>query len=133
MSRPTLRVGPALAERTGTVVTGRRHALPMDENRHLPTTGTTAWTATDTPSHAAPHPAEGRPVASDPSFTIDCAQCSMQQTDACGDCVVTYICSREPGDALVIDLGEYRALEMLAESGLVPTLRHRPRSATGRF
>jgi len=52
----------------------------------------------------------------------------MQGTEACGDCVVSYVCSREPGDALVVDLGEYRALEMLAESGLMPTLRHRRRS-----
>lgn len=62
-----------------------------------------------------------------PTFTIDCASCVMQDTDACGDCVVTYICSREPGDALVVDLGEYRALELLAESGLAPALRHRRR------
>ena len=69
---------------------------------------------------------QGRP-ASEPTFTIDCDQCCMQGTDACGDCVVTYVCSREPGDALIVDLGEYRALEMLAESGLVPTLRHQRR------
>ena len=61
-----------------------------------------------------------------PSFTIDCDTCVMQHSDACGDCVVTFICSREPGDAVVVDLNEYRALELLAESGLVPELRHRP-------
>lgn len=69
--------------------------------------------------------------ATPPTFTIDCDQCAMQHTSACGECVVTYICSREPGDALVVDLGEYRALELLAESGLAPTLRHRPRRAAG--
>ena len=69
---------------------------------------------------------QGRPTGA-PTFTIDCEQCCMQNTDACTDCVVTYVCSREPGDALIVDLGEYRALEMLAESGLVPTLRHRQR------
>jgi len=63
-----------------------------------------------------------------PSFTIDCADCSMQHTEVCADCVVTFICSREPGDAIVVDLSEYRALELLAESGLVPELRHRRRS-----
>lgn len=65
--------------------------------------------------------------STDPTFTIDCGQCAMQDTEACGDCVVTFICSREPGDALVVDLGEYRALELLSESGLVPVLRHRRR------
>lgn len=62
-----------------------------------------------------------------PTYTIDCADCSMQATEACGDCVVTYLCAREPGDAVIIDLAEYRALELLAESGLTPSLRHRPR------
>ena len=67
-----------------------------------------------------------------PSFTIDCDTCVMQHTDACGDCVVSFICSREPGDAVVVDLNEYRALEMLAESGLVPELRHRGRPGDSR-
>ena len=67
-----------------------------------------------------------------PSFTIDCDTCVMQHTDACGDCVVTFICSREPGDAVVVDLNEYRALEMLAESGLVPELRHKGRPGGSR-
>ena len=64
---------------------------------------------------------------SSPSFTIDCDQCVMQHTETCADCVVTFICSREPGDAVVVDVGEYRALKMLSQSGLVPELRHRRR------
>lgn len=72
-------------------------------------------------------PATSPAPATGPTFTIDCDQCAMQDTDACGDCVVTFICSREPGDAVVVDLGEYRALELLSESGLVPALRHRRR------
>ncbi len=62
------------------------------------------------------------------SFVIDCDQCTMQHTEACGDCVVTFLCSREPGDAVVVDVNEYRALRMLADSGLAPTLRHRRRT-----
>lgn len=61
-------------------------------------------------------------------LVIDCGQCAVQHTDACDDCVVTYICSREPEDALVIDVSEVRALRMLADSGLVPELRHRRRT-----
>jgi hypothetical protein len=68
---------------------------------------------------------ESTPPSPRPSFTIDCDTCVMQHTEACADCVVSFICSREPGDALVVDLAEYRALELLAESGLVPELRHR--------
>ena len=74
----------------------------------------------------AVHGASPIPLRS-PGYTIDCDQCVMQHTDACADCVVTFICSREPGDALVVDVGEYRALRMLADSGLVPELRHRRR------
>jgi len=58
------------------------------------------------------------------SFTIDCADCSMQRTTACEDCVVTYICSRDPDDAVIFDVAEERAVRMLIRSGLVPDLRH---------
>jgi hypothetical protein len=51
----------------------------------------------------------------------------MAHTDACDDCVVTFILSREPGDAVVVDAEEERALRTLGEGGLVPRLRHRPR------
>jgi hypothetical protein len=61
------------------------------------------------------------------SLTIDCDDCIMQHTEACADCVVSFICSREPGDAVIVDVGEYRALKMLSDSGLVPELRHRRR------
>jgi len=61
-------------------------------------------------------------------FVIDCDECAMQHTDACADCVVTYICSREPGDAVVVDVEEFQALRLLSESGLVPELRHRRRT-----
>jgi hypothetical protein len=61
------------------------------------------------------------------NLTIDCDDCVMQYTEACADCVVSFICSREPGDAVIVDVGEYRALKMLSDSGLVPELRHRRR------
>ncbi len=59
-----------------------------------------------------------------PSFTISCSDCSMRATDACQDCVVSFICGREPDDALVIDAQEARAVRLLADAGLVPRLRH---------
>jgi hypothetical protein len=61
-------------------------------------------------------------------LVIDCEQCVMQHTEACADCVVTYICSREPGDAVVVDVEEFKALRLLSDSGLVPELRHRRRT-----
>jgi hypothetical protein len=55
---------------------------------------------------------------------IDCDDCVLQATDACEDCVVNYICSREPDDAVVIDVAEARAIRLLSQAGLVPDLRH---------
>lgn len=56
---------------------------------------------------------------------IDCDQCAMQHTDACDDCVVSFIVNRSPGEAIVIDVAEARALRSLSGAGLVPELRHR--------
>ena len=53
----------------------------------------------------------------------------MRGTSACDDCVVSFILEREPGDAVVVDADEERALRALSEEGLVPRLRHRPRQA----
>jgi hypothetical protein len=55
---------------------------------------------------------------------IDCDDCAMQGTDCCADCLVTFICSREPGEAVVVDVAEARALRMLSEAGLLPASRH---------
>lgn len=61
------------------------------------------------------------------SLRISCDTCAMRSTDACDDCVVTFLCSREADDAVVLHLDEHRALRRLAASGLVPELRHRSR------
>lgn len=54
---------------------------------------------------------------------ISCGDCVMQGTAACDDCVVTFICGREPGEAVIIDVAEARAVRLLNEVGLVPPLR----------
>jgi len=56
---------------------------------------------------------------------ISCDDCIRQHTATCRDCVVTFICDREAGDAIVVDVVEVRALHLLGEAGLVPRLRHR--------
>lgn len=63
------------------------------------------------------------PVDDDRVAVISCDDCTMQQTSACEDCVVTFICNREPDQAVVIDAVEARAVRMLGEAGLVPRLR----------
>jgi hypothetical protein len=60
------------------------------------------------------------------ALTIDCDACVMQGTDACDDCVVSFVVNREPGEALVIDVEEARAVRLLSGAGLVPGLRHTP-------
>jgi hypothetical protein len=62
------------------------------------------------------------------SITISCDDCQLQGTDACADCVVTFICGREPDEAVVIDADEERAVRLLGQAGLVPRLRHLRRS-----
>ena len=59
------------------------------------------------------------------TLTISCDVCSMRATSACDDCIVTYICERAPDDSVVFDLAEQRAVRLLVQAGLVPTLRHR--------
>ncbi|HEY3843284.1 MAG TPA: hypothetical protein VGL48_08525 [Acidimicrobiales bacterium] len=57
------------------------------------------------------------------AVTIDCDCCELQGTNACDDCVVSFLLDREPDDAVVIDADEARAMRMLERAGLVPTLR----------
>jgi hypothetical protein len=61
-------------------------------------------------------------------LTIDCDECSLQGTTACGDCVVTFLCGREADEAVVIDVAEARAVRLLGQAGLVPGLRHERRT-----
>lgn len=72
----------------------------------------------------APAPVE----RADGNLSIDCSSCVMQHTTACDDCVVTFICSRAPDDAVVVQVDEWRAVTLLQDAGLVPRLRHRRRT-----
>ncbi len=60
---------------------------------------------------------------------VDCDTCAMQHTDACTDCLVTFICGRVEHEAVVISLDEMRTLRLFSGAGLVPDLRHRSRPA----
>jgi hypothetical protein len=65
---------------------------------------------------------DGRPV-----LRIDCAECVLEGTSACVDCVVTFLVGREAGTPVIVDAAEVRALGALARGGLAPVLRHQPR------
>jgi len=58
------------------------------------------------------------------TITISCDDCSMRHTEACRDCVVTFVCDRAGGEPVVVDLPTLGALERLSAAGLVPGLRH---------
>ena len=57
-------------------------------------------------------------------FTISCDECIMRDTETCDDCVVTFLCERPVGSAVVFDLDTARTVRLLGEAGLVPPLRH---------
>lgn len=61
-------------------------------------------------------------------LVIECDRCVLQATDACDDCVVSFLLGREPDDAVVIDADEARAMRILGQAGLVPTLRYSNRA-----
>lgn len=62
---------------------------------------------------------------------IDCDDCALQHTDACGDCIVTYLLDRPEG-AVVFDVAEECAIRALQDGGLAPSARYVPlRPGTG--
>jgi len=79
-------------------------------------------------SHHFPRADDESPVDGEP-FVIDCRVCVREGTTTCQDCVVTFICSREPDEAVIIDACEFRALRALEQGGLLPGLAHQPRAA----
>ncbi|HEX9993797.1 MAG TPA: hypothetical protein VGB14_12785 [Acidimicrobiales bacterium] len=63
----------------------------------------------------------------DGTFRIDCDECVMQHTPTCEECVVTFLCAREPDEAVILHVAEAQALRVLGRGGLAPHLRHRRR------
>jgi hypothetical protein len=55
---------------------------------------------------------------------IDCDGCEARGP-ACGDCVVTVLLGAPP-DGVELDDVMRRAMEALADGGLIPPLRHQP-------
>lgn len=52
---------------------------------------------------------------------IECDSC---QTRACGDCVMTTLLDIGDAPAVELDETELEALDVLAELGMIPPLRH---------
>ena len=60
-------------------------------------------------------------------LTIDCRACPHRHTETCDDCIVTFVASREPDEALVVDAAEFAAVRRLAAAR--QTSRHAAGSA----
>ena len=58
-------------------------------------------------------------------LVFSCDTCVMQKTSACDDCLMSFLCGDPHETAVVFDLAEQRAVRLLANAGMVPTLRHR--------
>ncbi len=48
----------------------------------------------------------------------------MQQTAACGGCIVTHVLGHD-NDSVVFDLATERAIRLLARAGMIPSSRYR--------
>ncbi len=71
-------------------------------------------------AHAEPAP-QGSDLERAEPLVIDCDRCSVRGI-GCGDCVVTVLLGGPPF-GVSLDDDERRAIDVLAEAGLVPPLR----------
>jgi len=60
-----------------------------------------------------------------PVLMISCDTCIMRDTEACGDCMMTVLCDQPIQGAVILNIQELRDIRLLAQAGLVPTLRYR--------
>ena len=65
------------------------------------------------------HPSAMRPELR-ADVVISCAECSLQNSSACSDCVVTFVC----GTSVAFGAAEADALAMFQEAGLLPGSQH---------
>src|SRR5688572_26623015 len=61
------------------------------------------------------------------AMLIDCGECTMKDTSACDDCIVSFLLDRPEG-AVVFDVAEERALRVLHDGGLTAPNRFTPLS-----
>lgn len=64
------------------------------------------------------------PQVDEPSLSFGCDDCSLQHSDHCGDCVITYLCAEDDG-SVVVTMEELRLVRRLQVGGLAPPLRYR--------
>ena len=57
-------------------------------------------------------------------LSIDCELCPLANTDSCDDCLVTFICDRDPKEAIIVSLDEWKSMKSMTKVGLLPELRN---------
>ena len=57
-------------------------------------------------------------------LSIDCESCPLINTDLCDDCLVTFICDRDPKAAVIVSLEEWKSMKSMTKVGLLPELRN---------
>jgi hypothetical protein len=63
-------------------------------------------------------------MSPDLPLVIDCQTCVARLTDACADCIVTFLCDTPSEAPVVLAQSDAQALRLLRDGGLVPGLRH---------
>lgn len=58
-------------------------------------------------------------------LVVSCDTCVMRHSEACADCLVTFMCGDATETTVIFNIEEQRAVHLLAKAGMVPTLRHR--------
>ena len=58
-------------------------------------------------------------------LVIDCQTCVARLTEACADCIVTFLCDTSDDEAVVVEAPTARVLQLLHDGGLVPGVRYR--------
>lgn len=66
---------------------------------------------------------EGWSESPESALTIDCDACALKDTAACRGCLVSFVLDRDPGDAVIFDADEARAVRLLSRGGLLPDSR----------
>ncbi len=91
-------------------------------------------TTTGSSTPASSTPASSTPASSTPASStsaspfgtfISCATCCAGDARICRDCLVTYVEAVEAPIGLTFSDDEWRAIGLLADAGMVPSLRHR--------
>lgn len=59
---------------------------------------------------------------------VDCGRCELAGSEACDDCLVSFVIGQPGCQGIAADAEESTVVRLLSGAGLVPALRHLPRT-----